>query len=122
MTETNKEITDYQNLVICLNEKEIINDFQSLLLCDIFYYSKFKGGYRLIKEYVYERYKDHGDKEVLDKDITSLINNNFIIKTIKKTIFNGKIITNTFLTLNKEIADVESITMFIDELNDECPF
>jgi hypothetical protein len=115
MNYKNETMTEYEKSIMILNELGHINDFKSLFLTDVFYFEHFKGGYTLIKSVLNDKYKEYGDEDELMAEIDELLEQNYIFKTTKKAIFQSKFITNTYLSLNKQIASVEAIKEYVKQ-------
>ena len=112
MNYKNETMTEYEKYIMILNENGVLSDFKSLFLCDVFYFEHFKGGYTLIKTFLNDKFKEYGDEEALMAEIDELVEKKYIFKTVKKAIFNSKFVTNTYLSLNKQIASPEKLKEF----------
>lgn len=110
-----EEITNYQNAIIKLNDYNVLTDVQTLILTDIFYFENFKGGYKYIKKFVFEKYKSYCTEKQIDVQINDLLKN-FIIKKTKREIFNGKFITTTYFTLEDFLSSPEKVEEYFNDL------
>lgn len=106
---TKSEImTEFQDKVMELNDECIINDFQTLFLCDVFYFQKFKSNYIFIEKIVTDKFKIYGNKDKLLEDINELLALGLIIKEYKRSIFNGNFVTSIKYTINEQRFNTES--------------
>lgn len=115
---TKEEFELYKDKLIILNEKNILNDFQTLLINDIFYWTNTVGYYTYIEKNIHKKYLDRYSIETIENEIKELIDLKMISINLKRKIFNGNFITEKQIILSEWFKSIDEIDKFLKNLFD----
>jgi hypothetical protein len=87
---------------IAIDNLDGLTLFQRAILKDIHYFNRYKGEYKFIKTFIIDKYTEVISAEDLIIEVNALAEAGAILTDLKKTIHNGKFVTNKIFKLNYE--------------------
>jgi len=99
MNQLEKIKLEHFNAEVDKLEEEGLSLFQIAILKDVNWFTEKYGHYKYFKQYVAEKYKTIDTPTNLYKEIEALIKDGYLIKEVKRTIYDGKFITRIILKL-----------------------